>query len=333
MKKTKFYIYLMLVLLLVSCKSTKTEDSGNDNFETENIVTENVVAEQKNTITKYPDAMLWEINGFDSNNKKSKVYILGTYHSADERSYPIPLDVEFAWNSADTIVCELSSDDWQNFQNEIDNRVNESVLVDTDRSLVDELTPDELMTVVSILGEDQTASVICYEPWVLNSMLSSILMNFCGLDFSESYDSYFINLAFQQNKTFEGLDDLQTQVDLNAYGDWNTQLLFLREQIESISNPDEAIKEIEDFYDAYLSHDEERFSKIYFDDLNELLEEDPLYEDYVKALLVDRNQKWAKKIGEYINNGGTTFIFAGCAHFIGDYSVFEIMKENGILEF
>ena len=50
------------------------------------------------------------------------------------------------------------------------------------------------------------------------------------------------------------------------------------------------------------------------------------------ALLKDRNIVWADKFEEYLNKGGTSFVFAGLAHFLGEDCVFEQMRIKGILE-
>ena len=55
-------------------------------------------------------------------------------------------------------------------------------------------------------------------------------------------------------------------------------------------------------------------------------------ESYYKAIMDDRNSAWAKKIDSWLREGGSSFVFAGCAHFIGDHSVFYYLKENNTIE-
>ena len=54
---------------------------------------------------------------------------------------------------------------------------------------------------------------------------------------------------------------------------------------------------------------------------------DPLYQQYHDLVYTNRNKDWAEDITNYLNEGGTTFIFAGCAHWLGDDSVFHYLKE------
>lgn len=314
--RTLFFVCFLV--LVFSCKSTKQELQEVEPQSPE-------TPEVSLPVLKKYDSMFWEINGTDKNGEKSKVYIAGTYHLSDERSFPLPEDVENAWNESDRFVCELSESDWNKFQAAVDEKVNASIILGTGKSLVDELSPNELMIVSTLLGEEQTASLVCYEPWVLNSILSTLIMSLSGLDFTQSYDYYFIQKAKSEGIPFEGLDSLETQVKLNSYGDWETQLQILHQTISCFEDLQPAIDEIILFYEAYLSGDAENFEKLYFDDVKKSIEEEPYYEEYIKELLDDRNELWAKKIAGYLEEGGTTFVFAGCAHFIGENSVFNYM--------
>ena len=56
---------------------------------------------------------------------------------------------------------------------------------------------------------------------------------------------------------------------------------------------------------------------------------DPSATFNLTALLDDRNKAWSYKIEDYLLQGGTTFIFAGCAHFTGSASVFGISSIFG----
>ena len=64
------------------------------------------------TLSANEDCVFWEINGKDKNGEDSKLYVLGTFHLADER-LQIPEKVIQAFDSADRLVGEMSSNDWQ----------------------------------------------------------------------------------------------------------------------------------------------------------------------------------------------------------------------------
>jgi uncharacterized protein YbaP (TraB family) len=46
----------------------------------------------------------------------------------------------------------------------------------------------------------------------------------------------------------------------------------------------------------------------------------------------NRNKDWANDITEYLAQGGTTFIFAGTAHWVGNDSVFNYLRKLGTIK-
>ncbi len=304
---------LTFAFMLVSCATTTSTGT-----------------KQKADLSKYPEAMLWELKGTDSQGNPSSVYILGTIHVADNRLYPLPNVVESAWKNADRIVGEISTDDWGRYTDEIQKRTIASL--SKDKSVKDYLTDDENEFLTALLGAQTYASLSMFEPWVLNSTLSTILLQSSGLFAEQSYDVSFITKAHSAGIKMEGLDSLDTQLDILQYGNWDEQVLFLKDGIKSLQNITEETMQLVSLYEAYLSADPDIFTALYTEELEEDIKQNPLYKDYYKKMFNDRNKKWAEKIADYLKQGGTTFIFAGAGHFTGDNSVFTYMQKNGTLK-
>lgn len=318
MKKLFSLFVLLLILLAASCKSVKTEETPG----------EGTKAPLTTTLKKFPDTMLWEIDGYDKNGDPSKIYLLGTYHAGDERITPFPECVQTAIDSADRFVCELSQADWNNMQNLMNDLTMQSFLTDLSHTFVDDLTQDEIILISRYIDQQTLAQLICFEPWVLNNYLQQVLIMASGLDTTMAYDVMIMQQIEQKNMTFEGLDTAQTQLDLISYGDWDTQLSMLRDTLKDLENLSASAQEMYDLYEIFLSGDELAFEKAYYKDLESDILEYSVYEDYIKALLNDRNKAWAGKIENYLAEGGTTFIFAGNAHFTGPDSVFAYLNLN-----
>ena len=321
MLKTKFRNFtavisiLIFAFMLVSC--TTTTSTGK-------------TTKQKAELTKYPEAMLWELKGTDSQGNPSSVSILGTIHVADNRLYPLPAVVESAWKSADRIVGEISTDDWGRYTDEVQKRTIASL--SKDKSVKDYLTAEENEFLTALLGAQTYTSLSMFEPWVLNSTLSTILLQSSGLFAEQSYDVSFITKAHSAGIKMEGLDSLDTQLDILQYGTWDEQIAFLKDGIESLQNITEETMQLVSLYEAYLSADPDVFTAIYAEELEEDIKQNPLYKDYYKKMFNDRNKEWADKIADYLKQGGNTFIFAGTGHFTGDNSVFDYMRKNGTLK-
>ncbi|MBR0475726.1 MAG: TraB/GumN family protein, partial [Treponema sp.] len=95
---------------------------------------------------------------------------------------------------------------------------------------------------------------------------------------------------------------------------YDEQLVQLKEILDGIDAQkfkEEMNSAAKNLYEAYLSGDPKK--------LEELTSED------------ERNEKWAKIIQSYIEMGGTTFVYAGAAHWVGEKSVFAYLEEWGVV--
>ena len=317
-------VFLILFLLAaIGCKSAGQQEEASPKEP----------AKQENTLIKHPDAMLWEIDGTAKDGTPSKVYLLGTYHAGDDRVLTFPQCVAAALDESDRFCCELSSTVWAELPDMMQALTMQSFLADLSHTLIDDLTQDEITLISQFIDNQTFAQLVCFEPWVLNNYLQPVVMLAADLDTQKAYDVMIMDYVEKQknNQGFDGLDEAQTQLDLIAYGDWNTQMLMLRDTLEDLRNLDASAKEMTDLYEVFLSGDEVEFEQLYFKDFEAAIKKFPKYEEYFSLLLNQRNEKWAVKIADYLEEPGVTFVFAGCAHFVGPDSVFAYMHANGDL--
>jgi uncharacterized protein YbaP (TraB family) len=306
---------LLSLIVFSACKSAKTSEGQGKAAPQEKVT----------TLTKHDGAMLWEINGWTENGEPSTVYLLGTYHAGDERISGFPECVQTALDSSDRFCCELSKKDWERFADLVNDLTMQSLLTDLSHTFVDDLTQDEIKLISTFIDNQTLAQLICFEPWVLNNYLQSVLILGSGLDTTKAYDIMIMNELNKKGADFDGLDEAQVQLDLTAYGDWNTQLIMLRDTLRDLRDLKKSVQEISDLYEIFLTGDADAFEEAYYKDLEEEISTQPVYKEYIQKLLADRNQIWAQKINDYIKMGGTTFIFAGTAHFTGPDSVFAYL--------
>ena len=328
MKKLLSLFIITLLILITSCKSAKTEPQDfSDIPQPQTQVQEE--PERGYKFIKHPGTMLWEIDGYTPNGEPSKVYFLGTYHAGDGRIDSYPDCVAAALEEADRFCCEISSDEWSKLPDMMNDLTMQSFLTDLSHTLIDDLTQKEIALISKYIDSQTFASLVCFEPWVVNNYLQSIVMMASGLDPQKAYDIMIMNdiLTNRPGTKIDGLDDVQVQLDLTAYGDWNTQMIMLRDTLADLENLTEAVQEMTDLYEIFLTGDDQLFQEIYFKDINTEVLTQPVYKDYIKALLDDRNQAWSQKVTDYLNTPGTTFIFAGCAHFVGPHSVFTYLPQ------
>lgn len=320
MKNLKRMLTAVLALsfmLFVSCATTSTGTK---------------TAKQKATLEKTSERMLWKISGTDKNGIPSAIYVQGTIHVGDERLV-VSDNVKKLFLSADRRIGEISSADYPKIEAETTEMMIEgakAVALET-KDFRNDLSKESNAALLSLIPEENVAQFAMFEPWVTNLLLSSSVLVTSGLDPNKALDSYFVNYAASNGLSTQGLDELQTQLDIIKFGSWDEQIVLLSETIKSLSTEDElekAKKEVSDLYEAYINDDVAKIAELTDSSKDE---ESEVAKRYSKMLWHDRNAAWAELFEEYLKEGGTTFIFAGSGHFVGKDSVFMEMKKNKTL--
>lgn len=296
------------------------------------ILTLPLFAKNKATLTKSAERFYWEISGTDKNGNPSKVYILGTFHIGDERLFPLPEQILTDFDNADIICGELSTEGWANVTQATQNKMMSQLITDPKKQVRVKLSKEDNQLLIDNIGEELYQSLQFFSPAALKSVVDSTLSAIAIPTFTTSYDLFFIQRATEQQRQMEGLDSVETQIDLLFYGNYNFQLKMLETSIEQLKDPTEYTKSVTSLYEAYITFDEKIMTEVYEEQLASEIKEFSGMKKYYKDVLPNRNKKWVPQIVEYLDNGGTTFIFAGVGHFLGKDSVFELMKKQGYLE-
>lgn len=303
---------VFLLLALIGCATTQAKKS------------EEV---KKAVLIEHSERMFWEIK-----TDKASIFVLGTIHVADKNFYPIEEKILNKFDSADRLVSELGGvEEIKQIAVQMNETILKSVNLDPKKNLKNFLTEKDIQFLVDTYGEQMTKGFFLLDPWVLNSVLMVSVYQKAGLNPQEGLDPYFIARA--GNKKIEALESADTQIEVLKIGTFEEQLDILKETIVEINNPNKSIKVLENMKKAYLSNSKDELAKIIKDSTSTPKQASlQSQKKFIDALFKDRNIVWAKKFEEYLNKGGTTFIFAGTGHFIGDESVFVYLRKNGILE-
>lgn len=282
-------------------------------------------------LTKTGSRMFWRIDGKDRNGKNSVAYLLGTIHVGTEEMYPLSAEVMDAWRKADRLVAETSADDTRRLNEEVlPAMVEESASIAAGRKAVDELPADCRMFFYNTFSIPQRETYNSLEPWYtfLSFELGPVMA--AGFDEELGIDTWLTARAEEAGRKVGGLDSLDTTVSLIRFGSWEDQLVLAAEAVRSFINFDDTYNELLELIDLYLKDDVAGIGAVTDSDIGEL--EDPVLIRYSRCLYDERNESWAARIKDYLEEGGITFIYAGAAHFTARDSVFNIMKNNGWLK-
>lgn len=286
----------------------------------------------KATLTECPERMFWRIDGTDRKGSPSTVYVQGTFHLGDNKMYPLADGVVSAWSKADRLVAEIASKDYMLLQAKLMELMVDSYKKAGGRVVTDRLTEEQKKTLQDFFDKEMMDQFTLFEPWVTTYSLASMLYANSGLSPEYGLDNGLLASAQEEGRDVEGLDELQTQLDVITYGSYDEQLDMLRDLLDELKDPSEEIAEAKAMYDSYLKDDRASFGKLFQEDMEDDEAKHKFYENYYKMVITDRNKDWAKDITGYLREGGTTFIFAGAGHWVGEGSVFDCLRKMGTIE-
>lgn len=246
------------------------------------------------------DTFFWRIDG-----PNGPSYLLGTMHIGVDPEEVLPTGI---WEKFD---------DSKTFVLEVDTTGPETLglgMQPPERSLDDDLTPEQWDIVVTSLGLDPEVAEGLKElqVWMLVVQLQLELA-----PPTRSIDDVLHIRANNQNKDMAFLESIKEQsAVLERFMDVEYLLYF-------VQNLDAQRKSLEKSAEIFRSGDIDRLYESSIVGMGKHIGEDGL-----EILLFERNRKWIPELEQHIANGGA-FVAVGASHLIGDRGVVQLLRDAG----
>lgn len=258
----------------------------------------------------FKQGLLWKIEtrtGLSS-------YLFGTFHTSDPRITKLPCPVEEAFARAKSYTMEV-----------ITNGAGISSMAEAmyfnDGKKLKDVVGDRLYqdTLRALRGSDTrvAAGIDSMKPWAVMMMLSS----------PRSGSGLFLDMALQLRATFHdkptyGLETMQEQIAVFNDMSLDDQIVLLREAVQSVQRPEDAIEEVAQ---AYLKRDLSALLT-----LNEKYkpQDARVYATVMDRLLVQRNINMATRMRPRLEEGNA-FIAVGALHLPGETGLLGLLRAAG----
>jgi len=226
-----------------------------------------------------------------------------------------------AYDKADVIVLETDLAQMQT--REIQAYLTEHALNEAGTTLSELLTPEEKATVTkgAVQAGLGLAAMESFRPWFAALQLSVANAMAHGYSPDRGVDQQIAEQGKADDKAFDYFESAREQLDLFIELPEEEQVAFLvLGARELIDRPDE----LKMMIGAWLRGDVEGID----DAMNRGLQDAPVV---AKALLVDRNTRWVKKIRDfYLKDRNSYLIVVGAGHLAGDVGVPALLRDAGI---
>jgi uncharacterized protein len=261
----------------------------------------------------FADAALWKIQ-----RRESTVYLFGTVHVLPPNTrwrYPA---LDDALKASDVLYVELVDDDQATLQPLVTRYG-----IDVAHPLSGELDANDeqrLQAAAQTAGLPPQA-LDMMKPWLAALTLTVAPIVKAGFDPDSGADKRLRREFAATGKPVRGLEGAEQQIRYFADLPQPVEVSLLRSTLDDY---DKAATELDELVQDWRRGDVAAIAALENSDMR------GKYPVLYKTLLTDRNERWARRIAQLLQQPGTVFIAVGAAHLAGPDDVQNQLQKLGI---
>ncbi len=258
------------------------------------------------------DPALWVVKDADTT-----IYLFGTVHVLKPGLTWFDEAIRDAFDKSGNIVMELPPQDPAR-AGETQQIVLGLAQAKDGKTLTEKLPADKRAAYAAVLAQfGQPASAFdMFEPWFASVILSQLALAKAGFAPDSGAEAQLTAAAKAAGKPASGLETLEQQLGYFHGLPQADQVKFLLSTVDEMAKFGEMLDTL---VDRWSHGDPNGLAKL----INKDIAEEPIL---YKALLKDRNTRWAAWIDSRMKQPGTVFVAVGAGHLAGQDSVQEQLK-------
>jgi uncharacterized protein YbaP (TraB family) len=247
------------------------------------------------------------------------IYLVGSIHVGDSSMYPLPKEVESAFNAAKVLTVEINVKNVD--QGKAIGLIQQYGMYGKDDSLTKHLSKETATTLDDYCTKHNVprAGLEMLKPWVVAVTIAAMSWQQAGEDPTLGIDMHFLDER-QPTQRIDELETMESQLSIFATATEEEQQGMLMTILKEGDKAKDMIKRLQA---AYVSGDPDALQKI----MDE--ESDMGSKSLTKKLLDDRNVMMASKMDEYLKGKDPIFVVVGAAHIVGEKGVAKMLRDKG----
>lgn len=265
--------------------------------------------------TSDADPALWVVKDDDTT-----IYLFGTVHVLKPGLSWFDEAVKDAFDKSDQLMLEMVMPE---DQAELANTTMALAVDQSGKTLSSRLDADQLkayQAALAGLGLKPT-QLDMFEPWFAAATLSMLPLGKLGYDPEQGAEKLLTRFAKDSGKPIAGFETLTEQLGFLDTLPEKAQVEYLNTVVRDI---DKAGPMLDKLVMQWSQGDPEALAAT----MNESMADTP---EVTKALLWDRNLRWADTLKARMDQPGTVFVAVGAGHLAGEKSVQDYLKERGLI--
>ena len=274
--------------------------------------------------------LFYKVTGEDG----QEMYLLGTIHIGDERTAFLPQEIYDALDASDALAVEF---DTIAFEEQAASDANLAAQLaamylysdgTATKDHLDEKTYKDAVLLLKASGNYNMASEMMKPSIWYQSITQFYLQQGYGLQFDKGVDVRLMKLAKEKGMEIRDIESGIFQVGMTTGYSDGLQAWLLESTLDT--DPVEYYAESADLFEKWCAGDEAVLREAVLDDVSELTEDEMvLYEEYNKAMILDRNEGMLQVAIDYLESGDTVFYAVGLAHLLTGNGLVDTLRDAG----
>ena len=256
---------------------------------------------------------LWSVSSDDNT-----IYLLGSVHVLKQENYPLHDSIYQAFDKVSHLVFEVNLDEMSSPMNQIG--VLAKGMYKDGQTLKQALSPENYAIAKTKLEKRgyQIELFKLMKPWMLATTITILELQKLGFGTDHGVDQHFFQKAKTEEKTVEGLETVEYQLNLFDSLSPKTQEQFLLQTLAEI-----------DILEEQTHNLVESWTHGQIEGLEVMLENMQEFPEVYEALITQRNQNWLPHVESYLQQDEPTMIVVGTLHLLGEEGLLAMLKEKG----
>jgi uncharacterized protein YbaP (TraB family) len=258
---------------------------------------------------------LWELHG-----KHNTVYLLGSIHVLRPSDYPLAPAVLEAYGNSKSVLMEVNVEEISSAQ--VQAEMLASAILPEGKTLPEVLGQQRYERAAALAHEVgvELSMFDQFAPWFAAEAISQLQLTQLGFQPESGVEMYFMERARTDGKSVAGLETVHEQISIFQNMPLDTQAEYLATSLEQAHD---LPQEVDSMVRAWQHGDTQWFAS---ELRSEFKQDSRLYQSVLGA----RNRKWVPKIEALLNDDKNYLVIVGTGHLVGDGSVIELLKKDGI---
>lgn len=258
---------------------------------------------------------LWKVTA----DSGEVLYLLGSVHVLDRRSYPLSSTIEGAFSESQTVVFEVDFDEAAAKTKKV---VFETGIYRGDgKTLRQSISPKSYGAAEKKLGEFGIAigKLDNLKPWALALTITTLEFGRLGFDPDLGVDRYFFEKAKAEGREISALETIEYQMGLFDSMSEREQERFLMQTLRELEVMEASLDEL---IKAWKRGDSRTLEAI-------VLESCRKFRKTCKTVIFERNRAWLAEIEGLLHREGTEMVVVGAAHLVGSKGLVKMLRKRG----